>query len=117
MGPQQLWKTNYSFPVGQKIGDGLLKYVLNRTSARTHNNTKADLSSLFQFFEGHNYLTHNFVKGIRSLQTKPNLHKTYTPLQLDQLEGYLKKNDPMLLLFVKFVSYAFLRPIRSVDYG
>ncbi|TMU55676.1 tyrosine-type recombinase/integrase [Flagellimonas algicola] len=89
-----------------------LTFVLKRTSPRTHNNTKADLSSLFQFFEDSGHIPHNFVKGIRSLKSNPNLHKTYTPKQLQELEGYLEKNDPILLLFIRFVSYAFLRPIE-----
>ncbi|MCL6267786.1 tyrosine-type recombinase/integrase [Flagellimonas myxillae] len=96
----------------RKLAMEYLRTVLERTSARTHNNTKADLSSLFQFFEDNGLITNNFVKGIRSLPTKPNLHRTYSLDQLKMLDNYLASNDPVLLLFVRFVSYAFLRPIE-----
>ena len=96
----------------KKLAIAYLDSVLERTSARTRNNAKTDLSALFQYFEDHGHIPHNYVRGIRAMRTQPNLHKTYTPDQLDQLESCLEVNDPLLLLFIRFISYTFLRPIE-----
>ena len=40
------------------------------------------------------------------------LHRCYTPKQVEDIDRYLKKNDPVLHLFIQFISYNFLRPIE-----
>ncbi|WP_242527911.1 tyrosine-type recombinase/integrase [Allomuricauda sp. CAU 1633] len=89
-----------------------LNEVLQRTSARNRNNARADLSSLFQTLEDNDIIARNVVKGIPQLRTQPKRNKTYAPDLLAKVEGHMGKNDPLLLLFVRFVSYCFLRPIE-----
>lgn len=89
-----------------------LNGLLESTSARNRNNSKIDLSSLFEVLANDEIIPENFIKKINTLKTKPERNKTYTPdMQLD-IYSYLKKNDPILLLFIKFISYNFLRPVE-----
>ncbi|WP_047544861.1 tyrosine-type recombinase/integrase [Psychroserpens sp. Hel_I_66] len=89
-----------------------LNEVLQLTSARNRNNTRTDISSFFQVLEDNDIIKDNFVKRINVLKSNPTRNKTYTPKQEDQLLEYLESNDATLLLFVKFISYNFLRPIE-----
>ena len=57
-------------------------------------------------------ITENFIKRINTLKTKPQRNKTYTPDMQETIYSYLEKNDALLLLFIKFISYNFLRPVE-----
>jgi integrase len=89
-----------------------LKETLTRTSPRNRNNTRTNLSSLFQVLEDNEVIPENFIKKVNVLKAIPERNKTYTLTQQKELFQYLKAKDPILLLFVKFVSYNFLRPIE-----
>ncbi|MEQ3662202.1 MAG: site-specific integrase, partial [Flavobacterium sp.] len=89
-----------------------LNDVLVKTSARTRNNTRVDLSSLFQVLEDNEMIPTNFIKSISLLKTVPERNKTYTPTMQNDIFNYLEESDPLLLLFIKFVSYNFLRPVE-----
>jgi integrase len=86
--------------------------VLQESSARNRNNTRTELSSLFQVFVDNDFIEKNFIKDISVLKTTPTRNKTYTEQQQQQLYNKMQQEDPTLLLFVKFVSYNFLRPIE-----
>lgn len=86
--------------------------VLQLTSARNRNNTRTAISSLFQVLEDNDVVQENFVKKINVLKSVPERNKTYTPKQVEDVFHYMKVNDPILLLFVQFISYNFLRPIE-----
>ena len=89
-----------------------LNKTLIRTSPRNRNNTRTDLSSLFQVLEDNDLIPENYIKRINVLKSIPERNKTYTLKQQQDLFKYLQQNDPVLSLFVKFVSYNFLRPIE-----
>ena len=89
-----------------------LNSVLQNTSARTRNNARTDLGSLFQVLEDNEIIAENFVKKINVLKSTPVRNKTYTPVQENEILEYIQKTDKILLLFVKFISYNFLRPIE-----
>lgn len=89
-----------------------LNEVLEKTSASSRNNTRADLSALFQTLVDDDIITENFIKNISVTKSKPQRNKSYSSkLESDLLE-YLEKNDPILLLFIQFITYNFLRPIE-----
>lgn len=89
-----------------------LNQVLEKTSASSRNNTRADLSALFQTLVDDDIITENFIKNISVTKSKPQRNKSYSSkLESDLLE-YLEKNDPILLLFIQFITYNFLRPIE-----
>jgi integrase len=89
-----------------------LNYVLNNTSARNRNNYRVDLGSLFQTLEDNEKVTFNFIKKIAVLKTKPERNKTYTNEVQENIFKHLEETDPLLLLYIKFISYNFLRPIE-----
>jgi len=89
-----------------------LNSVLQRTSPKNRNNFRASLSILFTFLEENEYITDNFVSKIPVLKAKPERNKTYTQNQEDTIFNYIEQNDPLLLRFIKFISYNFLRPIE-----
>lgn len=93
----------------------IIKYLnemLSSTTPRTRNNARTDLSSLFKTLEDNDVVPENFIKKINVLNAKPEQHKTYSTTQLERIYGYMEQQDPLLLLFIKFVSYNYLRPIE-----
>jgi integrase len=91
---------------------GYLNDVLTRTSARTRNNTRVELGSIFQVFVDNDMIPVNFVHSINVLRTRPERHKTYTLAQQKEIFNYLEKEDPIMLVYIQFISYNFLRPIE-----
>jgi integrase len=89
-----------------------LFYILQKTSARNRNNYRASLSSLFQNLKDNDIIPSNFISEIPILKSTPNRNKTYSDQQHESIFKYLEDNDPLLLLFIKFISYNFLRPIE-----
>ena len=89
-----------------------LNTILNNTSARNRNNYRVDLGSLFQTLEDNEKVPVNFIKKIAVLKTNPVRNKTYTNEVQEDIFKYLEEKDPLLLLYIKFVSYNFLRPIE-----
>lgn len=89
-----------------------LNGILESTGARNRNNSRIDLSSLFEVLANDEIIPENFIKKINILKTKPERNKTYTPDMQQNIYSYLEKNDPILLLFIKFISYNFLRPVE-----
>ncbi|MBQ4915270.1 site-specific integrase [Maribacter sp. MMG018] len=89
-----------------------LNTVLERTSARTRNNARTTLSAIFSTLEDNEIIEDNFILKINILPTKPERNKTLTPTQESQLETFMSENDPLLLSFIQFVSYCFLRPVE-----
>ena len=100
------------FAITKKTVIEYLNEVLENTSPRTRNNTRIDLSSLFQVLEDNEIVKENFIKKINVLKATPERNKTYsTTLQSDIYE-YMQAHDEILLLYVKFISYNYLRPIE-----
>ena len=89
-----------------------LNEVLDNTTPRTRNNTRIDLGSLFQTLEDNEIISENFIKKINVLKTTPERNKTYTNTLQADIYKYMEENDKILLLFVKFISYNYLRPIE-----
>lgn len=87
-----------------------LNAILLNTTARTRNNYRADLSSLFQILRNNELVVENFLKSIKVLKSKPEKHKKYTLQQQQEIFKYLETKDPILLLYIKFIFYGFLRP-------
>jgi len=89
-----------------------LNEVLDNTTPRTRNNTRIDLGSLFQTLEDNEIIVENFIKKINVLKATPERNKTYTNALQADIYKYMEENDKILLLFVKFISYNYLRPIE-----
>ncbi|MDO5106019.1 site-specific integrase [Capnocytophaga sp.] len=89
-----------------------LNSVLIKSSPRNRNNTLAVLSAIFSTLEENELVTHNITDKIKKLQAKPERNKTYSKTQESEVFTLMEQKDKDLLLFVKFVSYNFLRPIE-----
>lgn len=89
-----------------------LNQVLKTSSPRNRNNFRIVLSSLFSVLEDNEIIERNFIRSIKPLKTNPTRNKTYTQKQADEIFDWLEENNPHFLLFIKFVSYGFLRPIE-----
>lgn len=91
-----------------------LNDVLKRTSARNRNNYRTSLSAIFSILEDNELIDRNFVKTIPLMKSQPKRNATYDDALSDKIFKYLEVNDPTLLLFIKLVSYNFLRPVEVV---
>jgi len=89
-----------------------LNAVLTKTSARNRNNYRTELSSVLQVLEDNDVIANNFIKKIPVLKSIPQKHKTYTQEEQENIFEYLEEKDPILLLYIKFISYGFMRPIE-----
>ncbi|MGJ5643545.1 tyrosine-type recombinase/integrase [Formosa sp. S-31] len=105
-------KLKYIAQLDKKVVLEFLNDVLDRTSARNYNNYRASLSSMMGTLESNDKVTSNFVKNIKKLKTDPKRNKTYSREEQERIFQYLEDNDPLLLHFIKFVSYSFMRPIE-----
>ncbi|MDO7173905.1 tyrosine-type recombinase/integrase [Mariniflexile sp. AS56] len=98
--------------VDKKVMSSFLNYVQLKTSPRNRNNFRTCLGSLFQVLEDNEIVAKNLLKSIKTLKTNPERNKTYSEKQHQDIFKYLETEDPLLLLFIKFVSYNFLRPLE-----
>lgn len=98
--------------ITRKITNQYLNGILEKSSPRNRNNSRIDLSSLFEVLANNEIIPENFIRKINIIKTKPERNKTYTPEMQSDIYSFLEKNDPILLLFVKFISYNFLRPVE-----
>lgn len=96
----------------KKEGAQFLNEILDRTSARNRNNYRLELGSIMQALEDNDLVPVNFFKKFPVLKSTPERNKTYTKEVQQEIFKYLETEDPILLLFIKFVSYNFLRPIE-----
>lgn len=94
----------------KKVLTAFLNDILIKTSARNRNNYRTDLSSVMQVLEDNDIINQNIIKKIPVLKSIPLRNKTYTNDQQEEIFNYLAEKDPLLLLFIKFISYNFLRP-------
>ena len=89
-----------------------LNHVLDKTSPRNRNNYRADLGSVFQVLEDNDIIKQNFVKNIPILKSQPERNKTYSLETQEAIFKHLEEKDPILLLYIKFICYGFMRPIE-----
>lgn len=89
-----------------------LNFVLEKTSASNRNNTRTDLSSLVQTLVDNEIMSENFLKNINVLKSAPERNKTYSVAQEKDILKYLNSNDHVLLLYIQFITYNFLRPVE-----
>ena len=98
--------------ISKKIIIEFLNYIQLETSARNRNNYRTVLSAIFQVLEDNEIIEKNFITKINIIKTKPVRHKTYSQEEQESIFEYLESHDKLLLLYIKFISYNFLRPIE-----
>jgi len=98
--------------IDKKMVMDFLNHILDQTSPRNRNNYRTDLSSIMQALEDNDIIASNFIKKIPVLKSIPQRNKTYSSEEQKDIFEHLEKTDKTLLLFIKFISYNFLRPIE-----
>ncbi|MCX7551841.1 tyrosine-type recombinase/integrase [Xanthomarina sp. F2636L] len=98
--------------IDKKLVMEFLNHILDQTSARNRNNYRTDLSSIMQALEDNDIIASNFIKKIPVLKSIPQRNKTYSKEEQEAIFEHLEETDKTLLLFIKFISYNFLRPIE-----
>lgn len=98
--------------VSKKVVAEFLNDIQLRTSPRNRNNYRTCLSAVFQIMEDNEIIPKNFIKNIGALKSKPQRNKSFTQKEEKAIFSFLEERDPILLLFIKFISYNFLRPIE-----
>lgn len=90
-----------------------LNEILETTSPKNRNNFRAVLSMFFKLLEENEIVKENFIPSINILKAVPEKNK---PFGIEQEEDIYKltKADEILTLFIKFVSYNYLRPVEVV---
>lgn len=102
----------YIDEINKRVVTVYLNEILKTSSARNRNNARSNLSMFFQTLAENNLVADNFVKDINILKSEPERNKTYSTTQTDDLFQWLEENDKMLLLFIQFISYNYLRPVE-----
>lgn len=98
--------------IDKKVVMDFLNHILDKTSSRNRNNYRTDLSSIMQALEDNDIIPSNVIKKIPVLKSIPQRNKTYSQEEQKAIFEHLEQNDINLLLFIKFISYNFLRPIE-----
>lgn len=98
--------------ITKKVVMDYLNEILQTSSPRNRNNARTVLSTIFGVLEDNEYIPRNFVANIKKLKTDPERNKTYTTEKTEEIFQYLEKNNPNLYLYIKFVSFNFLRPVE-----
>lgn len=115
----ELWLNDNGFEkrsissINKKTVNSYLNSVLLKTSPRNRNNTRTDIQGIFQVLEDNEIILSNFITNIPILKAKPERNKSYTTTQEEDIFEYMKTNNPTMLLFVKFISYNFIRPVEA----
>ncbi|MFC7356687.1 tyrosine-type recombinase/integrase [Jejudonia soesokkakensis] len=102
----------YIDQISKKILLDYLNSVLSRSSARNRNNYRINLSSVFQVLKDNDYVKENYLKDISTLRSIPKRNRGYLEQEQEKIFRYLENRDPLLLLYIKFISFAFLRPVE-----
>jgi integrase len=100
--------------IDKKIVTDFLNHILKTSSASNRNNYRQELSAIFSVLVENDLIEYNFIEKIKKITAKPVRNKTYSQTKVNEIYKELETSDPLLLLFLKFVSYNFLRPIEVV---
>ncbi|WP_405396671.1 tyrosine-type recombinase/integrase [Maribacter sp. Asnod2-G09] len=102
----------YTHQLTKKMLLDFLNEIVINTSPRNRNNFRLTLGTFLQTLEENEIIKFNFIKTIKVLKSIPNRNKTFSLEVEKSIFKHLTKEDPILLLYIKFVAYNFLRPIE-----
>jgi len=107
---EQKGYTHYSI---KDINKSIISQYLNTHEKPIHrNNSKAALSAIFTVLSSEDLIEVNFIKEIRNSKKIETPVKIYSETDVNQITALLIQHDPTLLMFIKFISYMFWRPIE-----
>jgi integrase len=110
---QFIKKKGYSRYSIKDINKSIISQYLNTHENPIHrNNSKAALSAIFTVLSSEDLIEVNFIKEIRNAKKTETPVKIYSETDVSQITTILIKHDPTLLMFIKFISFMFWRPIE-----
>lgn len=94
------------------LSDGIIAQFLAslKVSNTTINNYRGDLSAVIKILVKQHYLRENPVIHVEKEDAKPQIDFDYSQEEIKTVIDYLEKNDPLMLMFIRLVSYQFWRP-------
>ncbi len=103
-----------SLMIGKGLINQFLEHLINEKQVKptTRNNYLRELKSLFSQLEEWELVPINPCKGIKMLQQRATKNAQIQPNELAAIKKWLLANDPNLYNYIRFITYAFLRPIE-----
>ncbi|MDM8159030.1 tyrosine-type recombinase/integrase [Labilibaculum sp. K2S] len=95
--------------INKSIVTQYLRTIKNPTN---RNNTKGALSAIFTVLSSEDLIPVNFIKEIQNSKKEEKPVRIYTEEDVTEISTLLKQHDQTLLMFIKFVSFMFWRPIE-----
>lgn len=91
-----------------------LNYLENKKElgSKSINNFRACLSTLFTKLANDMIIDNNPVTIVHKRKVSPVKNKPFTPKEVEKIKKYFLEHDPGMLHYLKFVAYAFLRPVE-----
>lgn len=86
----------------------------NGQGPKSINNFRACLSGLWSKLANDTIAAGNPVTVLKKRKENPQKNKPFTSKEIQNIKRYLQINDPGLLTFIRFVAFAFLRPVEVV---
>lgn len=92
-----------------------LNYISDQGQGpKSINNFRGCLSALWGKLANDMIVQTNPVTVLKKRKENPQKNKPFTPEEITAIKNYLLANDPGLLTFIRFVAFAFLRPVEVV---
>lgn len=106
--------TNISEIISFHIASFLNHIASTEQGPKSINNFRACLSSLWGKLANDLIVDGNPVTVLKKRKENPQKNKPFTPEEIKKIKNFLLDNDPGLLTFIRFVAFAFLRPVEVV---
>lgn len=88
--------------------------TLSHLSNTSVDNYRRAISAVFGVMSGEGVIPVNIAKEIPKIKSLPQKNIPFTPKDIENIKKWFAVNDPLMLDFIKFVFYGFLRPIEVV---
>lgn len=102
-------KANYSITKADK--KLIVQFLASlKVSNRTKNNYRSDLSAVFGVLVDHEYISFNPIEKVKKQEAKAQIDFNYSEKDFEEIISYLEKEEPVMLMFIRLVSFQFWRP-------
>lgn len=108
------FENRYITSVNKIAVQNYLGHVLKKNSPANSNNARSALHNFFECLMDNEYVESNPVARIKPIKNvKPQRHRSFSSKQVNDIFAHLQAiNEPQLSLYIKFISYNFLRNIE-----
>lgn len=96
--------------IGKQHINDYLNGSLSTVKARTRNNYRTSIGTLWQCMEDNGLVERNFVRTIKMIKTVPTGNRPFTKAEFERVYDHLRANDPRSFLVFLLVTYTLLRP-------